>query len=199
MSEDHHHERNSTPRPYPDYPKLIKRVGLSTIGYLLVGIALIIAARLILGHHHWVAVAATASFVVGFVAVLAWAGGSWMRDDLRRQRDLKVARAGLVADGGHKPAGEHPHSPVVDVGPAPGAPGRYAGSLTRLSSGERVSIGVWMALSLVLPSGSVLLVIFGRGALRTVGIVLLFVALIMMAVPISPVLKARIRRRERDG
>lgn len=49
--------------------------------------------------------------------------------------------------------------------------------------------------SLLAPVG-VLLLIAGSGAARGVGIALLVLALLVMAVPISPLLRARVRRRE---
>jgi len=49
--------------------------------------------------------------------------------------------------------------------------------------------------SLLAPVGVVLL-IMGSGAAHDVGIALLIFALLAMAVPISPFLRARVRRRE---
>jgi Zn-dependent protease with chaperone function len=44
--------------------------------------------------------------------------------------------------------------------------------------------------------GGVALLVWGKGAGRGVGIALLIVALLVVAIPISPFLRARIRRRE---
>ena len=47
------------------------------------------------------------------------------------------------------------------------------------------------------PAGLIILLTAGSG-LRPVGIALLVLALVVMAVPISPILQARVRRRQRD-
>jgi uncharacterized membrane protein len=41
--------------------------------------------------------------------------------------------------------------------------------------------------------------VFGSGTVRAVGVVLLFVTFIVYAVPVSPILRRRIRRRETRG
>ena len=65
-----------------------------------------------------------------------------------------------------------------------------------LTRGERVFARSYTFLvSLLAPFGVVLL-IWGSGAAHDVGIALLVVALFAMAVPISPFLRARVRRRE---
>lgn len=65
-----------------------------------------------------------------------------------------------------------------------------------LTRGERV-VGWSLTIepNLLLLGGTVLLV-WGGGAGHAVGIALLILALFVMAVPISPFLKARVRRRE---
>ena len=65
-----------------------------------------------------------------------------------------------------------------------------------LTRGERIVVTVWMAAAWVLPVGGVALLVYGSGGAHTAGIVLLGLALVIMAVPISPFLRARIRRRE---
>jgi hypothetical protein len=64
-----------------------------------------------------------------------------------------------------------------------------------LTRGERVlAWSLTIAPTLLLLDGLVLLV-WGEGAGHGVGIALLIVALLVMAVPISPFLRARVRRR----
>jgi hypothetical protein len=65
-----------------------------------------------------------------------------------------------------------------------------------LTRGERVFAWSYTLLvSLLAPVGVVLL-IAGSGAAHGVGIALLVLGLLAMAVPISPLLRARVRRRE---
>jgi hypothetical protein len=65
-----------------------------------------------------------------------------------------------------------------------------------LTRGERVFMwGYTIFVSLLAPIGVGLLV-WGSGSAHSVGIVLLFLSLVTMAVPISPFLRARVRRRE---
>jgi hypothetical protein len=65
-----------------------------------------------------------------------------------------------------------------------------------LSRGERVFAWSYTLLvSLLAPVGVVLL-IMGSGAAHGVGIALLVLGLLAMAVPISPFLRARVRRRD---
>lgn len=66
---------------------------------------------------------------------------------------------------------------------------------TLLTRGERVFVRGYMLLGIVALAG-IPLVVYGRHGLRTAGIVLLLVALLIMAIPISPFLRARVRRRE---
>jgi hypothetical protein len=68
---------------------------------------------------------------------------------------------------------------------------------SQLTLGERLVTGQWMLLTLVLPTAGGVVTVLGSGATRTIGIALLLVGLIMCAIPISPFLKARIRRRQR--
>jgi hypothetical protein len=65
-----------------------------------------------------------------------------------------------------------------------------------LTTGERVFAWSYTVLSsLLIPLGVVLL-LAGSGAIHGVGIALLVIGLLAMAVPISPLLRARVRRRE---
>jgi hypothetical protein len=65
-----------------------------------------------------------------------------------------------------------------------------------LTRGERVfAWGYTLLASLLVPVGVVLLIV-GSGAAHSVGVALLVVGLFAMAVPISPFLRLRVRRRE---
>ena len=65
-----------------------------------------------------------------------------------------------------------------------------------LTTGERVFACSYTVLtSLLIPVGVVLL-LSGSGATHGIGIALLAIGLLTMAVPISPLLRARVRRRE---
>jgi hypothetical protein len=66
-----------------------------------------------------------------------------------------------------------------------------------LTPGERRFAYGYTALGVILPPTAIGLVVFGTGSTRGVGIGLLLLALLVMAVPISPFLRARVRRRER--
>jgi hypothetical protein len=66
-----------------------------------------------------------------------------------------------------------------------------------LTRRERVSAWTMLFLSVVLAPAGVIVLLSGGSSLRFVGIVLLVLALIVMAVPISPILQARVRRRQR--
>jgi len=65
-----------------------------------------------------------------------------------------------------------------------------------LTRGERVFFFVWFVVALVLvPVGMVLLL--ASGSTRTVGLVCLVAGVVQMAVPVAPILKARVKRRDR--
>jgi hypothetical protein len=66
-----------------------------------------------------------------------------------------------------------------------------------LTPGERVAAWTMVFLSVVLAPAGVIILLSGGSSLRLVGIALLVLALVVMAVPISPVLRARVRRRQR--
>ena len=66
-----------------------------------------------------------------------------------------------------------------------------------LTLGERIVAWTMVLLSAVLvPAGLIILLTVGP-SLRPVGIALLVLALVVTAVPISPILQARVRRRQR--
>ncbi len=62
----------------------------------------------------------------------------------------------------------------------------------QLTTGERVFFYIWTGLGLLLPPVGGVLIGAGNGT-RGVGTGLLVVAVVLMAVPITPILKARIR------
>jgi hypothetical protein len=66
-----------------------------------------------------------------------------------------------------------------------------------LTLGERWFVYGYMALCTFLGPVAIVLLLLGPGAPRTVGFGLLLAALVVMAVPISPFIRARVRRRER--
>jgi len=67
-----------------------------------------------------------------------------------------------------------------------------------LTLGERVFAWTMLLLSVVLAPAGVIILISGDSSLRFVGIAMLVLALVVAAVPISPILQARVRRRQRD-
>jgi len=66
-----------------------------------------------------------------------------------------------------------------------------------LSIGERIVAWTMVLLSAVLVPAGVIILLSGGSSLRPVGIALLVLALVVMAIPISPILQARVRRRQR--
>ncbi len=70
---------------------------------------------------------------------------------------------------------------------------RAASDLTR---GERRTFYFLLALVSILPPAGFALLILGRGAARAVGIGLLIAVLLMNAVPVGPLFKAHVRRRQ---
>lgn len=67
-----------------------------------------------------------------------------------------------------------------------------------LTLGERVFATSWLLLGFVLLLGGGLLAVFDR-QLRLVGVALLIIGLLVNAVPISPFLRARLRKREKSA
>lgn len=66
-----------------------------------------------------------------------------------------------------------------------------------LTLGERMWLWTMLFLAVVaLPAGLIVL-LSGDSSLRLIGIALLILALVVMAVPVSPILQARVRRRQR--
>ena len=69
---------------------------------------------------------------------------------------------------------------------------------TQLTTRERVVFYLYGWLGLLLPLvGGVLIV--ASSATRGIGVGLLVLAVLVMAVPISPIMRARIRRREKSN
>jgi hypothetical protein len=67
-----------------------------------------------------------------------------------------------------------------------------------LTLGERVVVWTMLFLGSTLAPAGVIILLSAGSSLRPVGIALLVLALVVMAVPISPILQARVRRRQRD-
>lgn len=67
----------------------------------------------------------------------------------------------------------------------------------QLTPRERMFFYGYTLVSTLLAPVAIGLLVFGSGSTRGVGIGLLLVALVVMAVPISPFMRARVRRRER--
>jgi hypothetical protein len=65
-----------------------------------------------------------------------------------------------------------------------------------LTPGERRFLYGYMLISPLVVPVAVLLLLFGASDMRGVGIVLLLVSLLVAAVPISPIMRARIQRRQ---
>jgi drug/metabolite transporter (DMT)-like permease len=65
-----------------------------------------------------------------------------------------------------------------------------------LTGGERAFAWSLAVVPSLLALGGIALLVWGKGNGHGVGIALLIVALLLMAVPISPLLRARVRRRE---
>ena len=66
----------------------------------------------------------------------------------------------------------------------------------QLTPGERVFFYLWTALILLLPLATVGCLFLGHGTVRGVGIGLAFLTLVFYAIPLSPILRARIKRRQ---
>jgi hypothetical protein len=73
---------------------------------------------------------------------------------------------------------------------------RSRGAAEAVTRGERVFARSYTLLASLLVPVAIVLLIVGSGAAHGVGIALLVVGLLAMAVPISPFLRARVRRRE---
>jgi hypothetical protein len=67
-----------------------------------------------------------------------------------------------------------------------------------LTPAERLFAYSWLSLTMVLPFAGAILIGAGGGT-RRIGIGLLVAGLVFVAVPISPILRARIRRREQEN
>ena len=66
----------------------------------------------------------------------------------------------------------------------------------QLTVGERLAAYCYLLISVVVPPSAAGLLMFGGATQRPVGIGLLLLALVLFAVPLSPILRARVRRRQ---
>ena len=64
------------------------------------------------------------------------------------------------------------------------------------TAGEVAFLYLWTAVGCLLPTVGLGLTIFGRGTVRAVGVGLLVAFVVLWAIPLSPILAARRRRRE---
>jgi hypothetical protein len=69
----------------------------------------------------------------------------------------------------------------------------------QLTQGERAFWYGMVVLVFVLPTLAIGVLILGGSDLRGLGIGLLFLTIVVYAVPVSPILRARVRRREARG
>lgn len=67
-----------------------------------------------------------------------------------------------------------------------------------LTLGERVFVWTMTLFGVVAVPAGIIILVSGDSGLRVVGIGLLLVVLVVMAVPVSPILQARVRRRQRS-
>lgn len=74
---------------------------------------------------------------------------------------------------------------------------RRKAEFAALTTRERVLFYAYYALSIPAMPVGLLLTIFGHGTTRTIGVVLLLVAVLLTAVPVGPILGGRVRRRKR--
>jgi Flp pilus assembly protein TadB len=68
--------------------------------------------------------------------------------------------------------------------------------LAAMTTGERVLLYTYYGISIPVTLAAPLLTIYGHGTTRTVGLVLLVLAVLLMAVPVGPIINGRVRRRE---
>lgn len=68
-----------------------------------------------------------------------------------------------------------------------------------LTRGERIVAWTTVLMSVVLVPAGVVILLSGDSGLHFVGIAMLVLALVVAAVPISPILQARVRRRQRTS
>ena len=68
-----------------------------------------------------------------------------------------------------------------------------------LTFGERIVAWTITLLPTILVPAGVIILISGNSSLRYLGIAMLLLALVVAAVPISPILQARVRRRQRGS
>jgi cytochrome b subunit of formate dehydrogenase len=65
-----------------------------------------------------------------------------------------------------------------------------------LTCGERIVAWTMVFLSVVFAPAGVIILLWGDSSLRFAGIAMLVLALVVTAVPISPILQVRVRRRQ---
>jgi hypothetical protein len=73
---------------------------------------------------------------------------------------------------------------------------RRKAELAALTTRERVLFYAYYGFSIPAMPVGLLLTIYGHGTTRTVGLVLLVIAVLLMAVPVGPILGGRVRRRK---
>jgi hypothetical protein len=74
---------------------------------------------------------------------------------------------------------------------------RRKAELAALTTRERVLFFAYYAFSISAMPVGLLLTIYGHGATRTAGIALLVATVLLMAVPVGPILRGRVRRSKR--
>jgi hypothetical protein len=65
-----------------------------------------------------------------------------------------------------------------------------------LTTGERAFMYAYAVVIVFLPTVAIALTIFGKDTVRSVGIGLLLLTVVLYAVPLSPIMRRRVRRRE---
>ncbi|HEX3510414.1 MAG TPA: hypothetical protein VHT27_04860 [Solirubrobacteraceae bacterium] len=73
---------------------------------------------------------------------------------------------------------------------------RRKADLAALTGRERVVFYTYYALSIPATPAGLALTVFGRGTTRTVGLAVLAASVLLMAVPVGPILGARVKRGE---
>lgn len=131
---------------------------------------------------HEIGVAVTAVKVVAFVVVMVFSSavGLWLGVWQARKR-------GVISEEG---------SAIGQLRAAMRRRRRVRREL--LTLGERVFAWTMALFGVLAVLAGIVILLSGDSGLRVVGIVLLLVALVVMAVPISPILQARVRRRQQS-
>jgi hypothetical protein len=76
---------------------------------------------------------------------------------------------------------------------------RRKAELAALTTRERVLLYAYYAFSIPAIPVGLLLTVYGHDTTRTIGLVVLVVAVLLMAVPVGPILGGRVRRRKRTS